>query len=69
MQKFYENQMKLINGINATIERAVEVFNSEPSTEVGGDVAEVENEVRQSARLFVGAVAADGRLHDISGHF
>ena len=45
MQKFYENQMKLINGINATIERAVEVFKSEPSTEAKGDVAEVENEV------------------------
>ena len=51
MQKFYENQMKLINGINATIERAVEVFKSEPSKVAEGDVAEVKNEVRHSARL------------------
>ena len=73
MQKFYENQMKLINGINATIERAVEVFKSEPSTEAGGDVAEVENEVRHSARLLVQSQQmGDSRtdsLHDISGHF
>ena len=51
VQMFYENQRKLINGINATIERAVEVFNREPSKVAEGDVAEIKNELRHSARL------------------